>query len=124
MRECENQMPRLTCAPPRASQVRGRRSRRARDLSDRATIVSRGCRSWLGTCLDTPLAVVLGMNGALWVTQTCLVVPRYSHHAATRRERDHQSPRFTFDPPRSSHVRGRRPQIGRASCRAIVCTYV
>src|SRR3546814_9258116 len=56
-------------------------------LSDRATIVSRGCRSWLGTCLDTPLAAAPGMNGALWVTQTCLVVPRYSHHAATRHER-------------------------------------
>src|SRR3546814_11097097 len=53
------------------------------------------------------------MNGALWVTQTCLVVPRYSHHAATRREREHQSPRFTFDPPRSSQVRGRRPRISR-----------
>src|SRR3546814_5233581 len=56
-------------------------------LSDRATIVSRGCRSWLGTCLDTPIAAAPGMNGALWVTQTCLVVPRYSHHAATRHER-------------------------------------
>src|SRR3546814_2947318 len=53
------------------------------------------------------------MNGALWVTQTCLVVPRYSHHAATRREREHQSPRFTFDPPRSSQVQGRRPRISR-----------
>src|SRR3546814_3842697 len=86
-REREHPIPRFTFDPPRSSQVRGRRPRISRDLSDRATIVSRGCRNWLGTCLDTPLAAAPGMNGALWVTQTCLVVPRYSHHAATRHER-------------------------------------
>src|SRR3546814_4476859 len=78
---------RLSSDTTRLCYVRGRRPRISRDLSDRATIVSRGCRSWLGTCLDTPLAAAPGMNGVLWVTQTRLVVSRYSRYAATRHER-------------------------------------
>src|SRR3546814_20766121 len=83
-REREHQSPRFTFDPPRSSQVQGRRPRISRDLSDRATIVSRGCRSWLGTCLDTQLAAAPGMNGVWWVTHTRFVVCRYRHTAERR----------------------------------------
>src|SRR3546814_17109594 len=86
-REREHQSPRFTFDPPRSSQVQGGRPRISRDLSDRATIVSRGCRSWLGTCLDTPLAAAPGMKGVLWVTQKRMVVYRYSSSPANRHAR-------------------------------------
>src|SRR3546814_14673930 len=102
---------RLSSDTTRLCYVRGRRPRISRDMSDRATIVSRGCRSWLGTCLDTPHAEVLGMNGAVWVPVTCLVVPLYRHNAATRHAREHLRSTFTFYTPHSFNVTSQSPPI-------------